>query len=520
MKKIYPILSCLLLISIGQAEAQSWKQKLQDMKDRIEQKVDRQQKEVDARYAEHLRRVWDKAEFLEAPEPYSIPKPDQSPIYDPSFDMKFGDEQFDFDLFPTNPAAAKDRPDFSVIAPRPDPSPKPMPDIDEPYNELPTEVPAGDFRAELSRDQLQRLNRQADVDYFGSRFPLYYNAAISFDFRGKLNERLIGDAWSQLDNGEYELLLYQFVRQANAQNLNDWGYCQLLNQAAKSIYPGDINAQTMFSLFFLSKSGYVVGVSYHADQLYLMFPSLQTIYGTTFLRGQDYKYYIIDLNGGSPQLNEGKVFNKTYPNADRIINFRFFQTPKLQERALTRNLSFEFEGNSYNIPVKVNKNLVNFYQTYPFTDLDVQLTTPLSDMAYRSLIPPLRRAVAGMSETKAADLLLKFSQTAFEYETDEAQFGQENYLFAEETLYYPASDCEDRAVLFAYLVQEILNLDVVGLIFPGHAATAVRFSAEYAGDFINYKGAKYLICDPTYIDARVGACMPEVRDADIKVVDF
>jgi len=530
MKKIYPTLVLmLLLLGTQQALAQQWQQKLKEMKARIQQKVDRQQKEVDARYAEHLRRVWEKAEFMKAPAPFSIPKPGETPIYDPRVNPSAGNEAFDFDLFPTNPRAADDRPDFA-----PPPLPMPEAEIEEEelvimeeeqeeevdYHELPSEFSADDFRAELSREQLRRLNRSTSFDFFGAHFPLYYNSAIGFNFEGRLSERRIGDAWSTLDEGEYELLLYQFVRLANMHKLNDWGYCQLINSAAKSLYPGDINAQTMFNLFFLSKSGYVVGISYHGNRLYLMFPALQTIYGTTFLRGKDYKYYLVDLNGGSTDLDEAYVFNKTYPNADRIVNFRFFQAPQLPLREVSRRLQFEYKGREYELNVRLNKNLINFYATYPFTDLDVPLTTPLSDIAYNSLIPQLKEIVAGMPETEAVNLLLRFSQTAFAYETDDKQFGRENYLFAEETLYYPASDCEDRSVLFAYLVEEVLGLDAVALIFPGHAATAVRFNQQHSGDFITFKGQRYLICDPTYIDATYGLCMPEVRNEPIKVVDF
>lgn len=525
MKKIIPILTLLLAFASQPLVAQSWKQKLKEMKDRIEHKVEAQQREVDARYAEHLRRVWQKVEFVDAPEPFDIPKPDQTPIYDPRLDESLDMEEFDFDVFPTNPAAANDRPDFSPIAPRRNPPEEelveqPRQERDASFNELPADIPSGDFRSELSSDQLQQLNRMASCDFYGTPFPLYYNDAIHFSFDQKLNERQVGDAWSRLEAGNYELLLYQFVRQANAQNLNDWAYCQLINSAAKHIYPGDYNAQTMFNLFFLSKSGYVVGISYHADRLYLMFPSLQTIYGTTFLRGKDYKYYIVDLNGGHPQVDEAYVFNKTYPDADRLINFRFFRAPKLAKDPMVRRLSFTYEDQKYNLPVRINRNLIDFYKTYPFTDLDVPMSTPLSEDAYRTLVPPLQQVASGLTEKEGVDMLLRFCQTAFEYKTDESQFGVENYLFAEETLFYPASDCEDRSILFAYLVQEVMGLDVVGLIFPGHAATAVRFNEEVSGDFITYKGERYLICDPTYIDATAGLCMPEVREKRIKVVDF
>ena len=53
--------------------------------------------------------------------------------------------------------------------------------------------------------------------------------------------------------------------------------------------------------------------------------------------------------------------------------------------------------------------------------------------------PPLRAAVAGKGEREAAELLLHYLHRAFPYKTDEAQFGIERTLFAEEMYYYPYS---------------------------------------------------------------------------------
>ena len=47
-------------------------------------------------------------------------------------------------------------------------------------------------------------------------------------------------------------------------------------------------------------------------------------------------------------------------------------------------------------------------------------------------------------------------------------------MFAEETLAAKASDCEDRAALFAYLARTVLDRTVVGLQWPNHVATAVK----------------------------------------------
>jgi hypothetical protein len=125
-----------------------------------------------------------------------------------------------------------------------------------------------------------------------------------------------------------------------------------------------------------------------------------------------------------------------------------------------------------------------------------------------------------MDEQQAVNFLLRFVQTSLKYETDEQQFGRENYLFPEETLFYPYSDCEDRAVLFAWLVESLLGLDVVGLDYPGHVAAAVKFNGHVAGDDVSHRGARYVVADPTYINAVSGMTMPDFRHFTPKVISY
>jgi hypothetical protein len=111
-------------------------------------------------------------------------------------------------------------------------------------------------------------------------------------------------------------------------------------------------------------------------------------------------------------------------------------------------------------------------------------------------------------------------QTAFDYKTDDQQFGKEKYLMLEETLYYPSSDCEDRSILFSYLIRNLLKLKVIGLDYPGHIATAVNFNSDFAGESINFNGNKFIVCDPTFINADAGMEMPQFKDVDPKVIQF
>ena len=114
-------------------------------------------------------------------------------------------------------------------------------------------------------------------------------------------------------------------------------------------------------------------------------------------------------------------------------------------------------------------------------------------------------------------MILDFVQQGFKYETDDKQFGREKYNFPEETFYYKACDCDDRAILFSTLVRELTKLDVVLIEYPNHLATAVKFNTQVSGDYVTVQGNKYFICDPTYIGASAGMSMPSVDASKLRV---
>jgi hypothetical protein len=117
-----------------------------------------------------------------------------------------------------------------------------------------------------------------------------------------------------------------------------------------------------------------------------------------------------------------------------------------------------------------------------------------------------------MNEFEATNFLLRLVQKSFQYKRDDEQFNYEKVLFPEETLYYPFSDCEDRSIIFSYLVENLLGLDVIGVKFKDHLATAVQFSGNGIGTRFKYNGTIYTIADPTYINANVGMIMPQYKN--------
>lgn len=76
---------------------------------------------------------------------------------------------------------------------------------------------------------------------------------------------------------------------------------------------------------------------------------------------------------------------------------------------------------------------------------------------------------------------------------------------------------EDRAILYCYLIKNLMNLDVAFVSYPGHLATAVHFNETIPGDYFVVDGTRYLICDPTYINASIGRTMPGMNNATAQV---
>lgn len=176
--------------------------------------------------------------------------------------------------------------------------------------------------------------------------------------------------------------------------------------------------------------------------------------------------------------------------------------------------------------MNINENLIKFFDSYPTSTINedfgtrwaIYANTPLSQQAKKSLYPALRNTLNGKSQLDAVNRLLNFVQTAFVYEYDDKVWGGDRAFFADETLYYPYCDCEDRSILFSRLVRDLLGLKVVLIYYPGHLATAVHFTEGITGDYIAMNGKRYIICDPTYIGAPVGATMPEMDNAKAKVI--
>lgn len=172
--------------------------------------------------------------------------------------------------------------------------------------------------------------------------------------------------------------------------------------------------------------------------------------------------------------------------------------------------------------VGYNRNLVNYFSTYPCVDFAIYGTAPVDSRMIGDLRRQLSPHIAGKPQDEAVNHLLHFVQNAFRYKTDQDQYGYEKWNFAEETLVSAYCDCDDRAIFFAQLVRNLLGLETVLVNYPGiHLAAAVRFTdgSLTGGTYVTVDGSRFYICDPTYINADAGMAMPGVGDT-VEIVEL
>ena len=312
---------------------------------------------------------------------------------------------------------------------------------------------------------------RSKIAYGGLAFYLNNSLNRKCSLNG-LNENAIADAYEALCNSDYKPLLADCAQIRKDLRLNDWGVFTLVRQVADT-YCGTANESIVMQQFLLNEMGYKARMARKAteDKMMLFVATDCSIYAHPYITLNGQNYY---------------------------------------------NLS----GNNAKVTVDVPKALMDFYKAYPQCDYSVYFNAPVNAAMENRILSSLAPLVQGRNEADAANILINFVQTAFQYQTDGLQFGYEKPFFVEELFYYPYSDCEDRAMLFSYLVRKLLGLDVVLLDYPEHIATAVRFNGNVSGDYLMVNGRKYIVCDPTYIGASIGMTMPRYKTVSAKVLKY
>lgn len=339
----------------------------------------------------------------------------------------------------------------------------------------------------------------------------------------KCKEGAIADGWEKYSSGEYDNLIYDCLKLRESHKLCDWAYLTMLDELSKAYYGSDVNSATLMTAYIYCQSGYKMrlGMGDEGTRLVMLYASHHMIFDKPYFTLDDGEnYYTFNYSGKTLNICKA-TFPKEQPMSLQINSSLVLDNTDIKERNLQSKKYDDAKAD-----VKVNKHLIEFYNNYPASILgDNTMTrwamyanTPLDLDVVDALYPSLRKSLQGKSEDQALNILLNFVQTAFVYEYDNKVWGKDRVFFAEETLYYPYCDCEDRSILFSRLVRDLLGLDVLLVYYPGHLATAVKLNERVHGDYIILDNEHYIVCDPTYINAPIGETMPNMDNSKARLI--
>ncbi len=403
---------------------------------------------------------------------------------------------------------------------------QPEPDREEQVNRIPVIEPKINIKKKIAKEiEIPLIQKSEEKVYdkfnrtfgfFGFRIILDYDQKLKFDPPKIINPAAISEIWDKLSRANYTDLVNQMEEYKSTLNLNDWAYYLMIQEFAKTVYPESKNGEDLLVWGLMTRSGFKTRIAYSNNNLSLLIPSFHTVYSKSFLKSDGLNYYLMrDI--GSENIY---TYGKDYPDASKILDFSIKSPLNFSKDVKQKTFDFTFKEKPYSFNFLVNQNLIDFYKDYPQVDLNTYFDAAVSLETNESILESFRPILDEMSETDAVSFILKFVQTSFNYQTDQQQFYKEKFFFPEEIFFYPYSDCEDRSILFAYLVKTLLNKKVIGIEYPGHIATAVKFNTEVAGDYFVYKDEKYVVADPTFENAPIGMSMPEYSGKEGTIIEI
>lgn len=412
---------------------------------------------------------------------------------------------------PNDPKAPTVRPDIEPVNKPKLPEVKPdIPDIEYTGSgiEIPlmpavAAIPVMPALPNIAHVNVPASKQSIDVNFYGE--PLQMQKATQLASMSISTTDDVANYWKLLKKSDLKDVTQAFATESRKMGLSDWGSAMLVEKYIQEAMPkASQNERIIAAQYVLANCGYNVRLALCGKSVVMLVPYAEHVFEKSYLNIDGKRYYI-------------------YPNVEDDGSFRSCELPKGAE--LGKDMELRFTGKlsigdetkpfSYNaagitLQGEVPTGYMGLLDEYPIIDIPTVASSVVDKKLRDNVVEQIKAQVQGLSEQDAANRILHFIQKGFPYATDDEQFKCEKYFYFEESLYYPKNDCEDRAIFYAYLVHEILGLDVHLIQFPGHECTAVAFHEPVEnGTSYQYKGQTYYICDPTYIGARIGKCMPQ-----------
>lgn len=492
------VLFVFLVLSVINCYAQvdEFKKAYDEFKGQVQKDYTDFREKANKEYAEFMRHAWENHKTLPA-----IPQPKEKEV--PPIVIKDEDKKR-----PTEDTPVIIEEEIEIPAPTPQPKPiSPIKEIEGEDNRFSFVLYGIDMSVRLVPSQ---------------KIKLY-----------KLDINEIAKIWELLSCEEYNNVIRDCLELRIKHQLCDWAYLRMIEELSASYLGKGTNEAELFKAYLYCQSGYQMRLAIANNHLYMLYASQHIIFGKPSWNIDDIFYYADNCDAEQIQICEA-----SFPHEQALSLFVTFEQKLGNVRTSDRILQAK-DVDWLSISVSEDENVIRFCNDYPSSYIGEDFMTrwaiyanmPLNNNTKEQLYPQFLSFFNALKTNfeengtdssnlvpACVDLICHWIQTAFVYEYDDNVWGEDRAFFADETLFYPYCDCEDRSILLTRMVRDLLGLKCALVYYPGHLATAIAIGEDVKGDFIRINGTKYLVCDPTYIGAPIGMTMPNMDNKTAKVI--
>lgn len=361
------------------------------------------------------------------------------------------------------------------------------------------------------------------IDFFGVNKTIPYSKGMLVSV-SDAKEKDVAAAWNAMSESTFLPTIEALTSIKDEFSLSDWAMYILVKKLSEAVYDeNSINERVATQMFLMCQLKYKVRVGAAGGDLVMLLPFKEQIYQVSYITDNNIDLFIFGYTRLSSQTPL-YTFTKDFSIAENLISLTFSKPMHIggmdEYKKITQSLWSSILGETIEIPV--NEPYISFTLNYPQSDLLIYHHSAVDSQTAKAIIRAVKFKLLknGINDDqeKAVAYILNLVQNGFDYKTDYEMFGRSKPLFIEESFYYGSNNCKDRVLIFSWLVKNTLDLNTVLLGYPNHVSCGVNFTKDVQGDSFNYKGEKYVMCDPTYINAPIGATMPKYKSTDPVII--
>jgi len=341
--------------------------------------------------------------------------------------------------------------------------------------------------------------------FYGNNVAITFDKLMSLQANQPISKEIVVGFWKNFIVANSNHLVNQLMAYRDRLGLNDWGYFLLVKSCSKSIYPDNECGSTLLSWALMIRSGYDVKIGFNQLGGSILYPTSSKIYGIPSVNIKGTVYYIDGAISSFPLIS----YFSNHPGATGVIHLKFNKSLNFQGEAQSKKFQIQWDNKLYEFNLKYNPEVIQFLEAYPQTDPELYFDAPFTYLVKEGLTKQFKSVLTVMKKEEAAAFLQQFVQKSFSYRPFNDIFGYDRFMFPEELLFKDESNDKGKALLFAWMIKNLMNQQAALVEFPGFHSVAISLGKAMDGDNFLIDGKCFTIADPTFNNAPIGLLMKE-----------